>query len=157
MPTSLTAFAMPEPQTITMPDGSIATIRPLSLHIEQAVDKAFPQPRIPMIKDPNKGSNAPMIEDSKDPAYSQAITEIYYTRRLACVIVAIDLEIDGSRFGDCKDPGQWLQDAVKAMIPRVTPGWFKYARELLDSLTLPNAISEAGSKNSSTPQTTAGD
>lgn len=147
---------MPEPAVITMPDRSTAQMRPLSMGIEQTIAAAIPMPRIPMVKDPAKGSNAPLIEDESDPAYRAGFTACIYSRMLAKIAVAIDLPVDGDGYGQADDPKKWITQVVSILLGKVSREWVDYASDELRKLALPEMIAGAGSGNSSTPQATAG-
>jgi hypothetical protein len=67
--------------------GAEVALRALSDRETQAVRRAFPRPQAPLVKDPARGSAAPMVRDEKDPAHLDALEE--WNWRIGCAEVAV--------------------------------------------------------------------
>jgi hypothetical protein len=155
MPVTLSSFSLPDPATLTLPDGTKVELRPLSMVDDSAVSNAIPQVRAPMIKDPGKGSDAPKVADTEDPDYQRALVLRYTQIQLARLAVAMGYELEGVTPGgktlvwsevrdDPDRSAAWVRDVVEELTAVVTKTWYEAATKALESLELGAQIAERG-------------
>jgi hypothetical protein len=119
------------------PTTTTATIRgkPVTLRLTSAITQArieetIPRPRPPMVQDPNKGSLAPKIPDTSDPAWLEAMEHRARKLQIVEVAIAMDLEVNAegtglAKWGDCKTVvGRelWADAAIDALGSTLTRG-----------------------------------
>lgn len=159
MPITLSSFSLPAPATIILPDGTQAPLRPLSMAEDRAVERAFDEPPVPLVKDPDKGSKAPRVPDTNDPVYRRAAYARYVETLVAKIAVAIGLELDaggtptpfGAVLGDPGKERAWLRDAVDGLADRITGPWLDSAAEALRAVSLGEQIGACGEGFTGTP------
>jgi hypothetical protein len=122
------------------PTTTTATIRgkPVTLRLTSAITQArieetISRPRPPMVQDPNKGSLAPKVPDTSDPAWLEAMEHRARRLQIVEVAIAMDLEVPNGRpylagtrkWSDCQSPferEEWAAAAIDALGDTLTRG-----------------------------------
>jgi hypothetical protein len=120
------------------PTTTTATIRgkPVTLRLTSAITQArieetIPRPRPPMVQDPNKGSLAPKIPDTSDPAWLEAMEHRARKLQIVEVAIAMDIEIESpqpaipSLWAECASETRrqrWAELAVDQLGSTLTRG-----------------------------------
>lgn len=89
--------------TEAMVRGKLVTLTLTSARTQALIDELIPRPRPPMMQDPNKGSLAPLIPNTSDPDWLEAME--VRARRLQVIEVAIAMGLNLTQ-GDNSFPGR---------------------------------------------------
>jgi hypothetical protein len=89
--------------TLTLHDGGTVEAVELSGADDAAIREAMPPPQPPLVKDPNRGSAAPLVPNENDPAFRAAFDGWYGRRAVVRLAAATGWEPDGL--------GKWNPDA----------------------------------------------
>jgi hypothetical protein len=120
------------------PTTTTATIRgkPVTLRLTSAITQArieetISRPRPPMVQDPNKGSLAPKVPDTSDPAWLEAMEHRARRLQIVEVAIALDLEIRDlgedcfCKWSECPTPEErrkWAEVAERTLGDTLTRG-----------------------------------
>lgn len=104
---------------LTLPNGAKVTARELSAADDRAIRDAMPPPLPPMVKDPGKGSAAPKVPQTTDPAYVSAFNEWFSRRSVVRLAAAMGWENRSGRAWDRTAPAEiraaWCAEAVSEL------------------------------------------
>jgi hypothetical protein len=122
------------------PTTTTATIRgkPVTLRLTSAltqarIEETLSRPRPPMVQDPNKGSLAPKVPDTSDPAWLEAMEHRARKLQIVEVAIAMDFEVptpgdplEGTRrWSDCQSTFEreaWATEAINVLGSTLTRG-----------------------------------
>lgn len=158
MPT-MTDFEAPfATASLDLRPGLTLSLRALSQAEEHALTEAWPAPRVPLRKDPTKGSAAPPVPDEDDPQHLAARAR--WDRELDVLHAAVSMGYEAKAGPFRADAGReerraWCRAVVDELSPRLTAPEARRIYSEIARLNAVHLVARAGEGNSSSGVETA--
>lgn len=145
MPVDLRSLWKCQSKSVEVQKGVTVDVRALRASELDACRAAFKYPKAKLVRDPNKGSDAPSIIDESDPEYRAAKREYSESVAAAAVAVAVDADVK------CEKPAmssEWLVAAAKYVRESLSAGAIDRIMEAVEELSDPAALRKEAAGNS---------